>query len=75
MGIQPKPDEYATLEHLLREFIAQRPQTITSPRVLAERMAGKAALIKDVLVSTPCARISTRRRRAQRPVSTPSANT
>ena len=37
------------LEPLLREFIRQRPQTITSPRVLAEIMAGKAALIKDVL--------------------------
>jgi hypothetical protein len=50
-GVRPKPDQYATLEHLLREFIAQRPQTLTSPRVLAERMAGKAALIKDVLAN------------------------
>jgi hypothetical protein len=49
MGIQPKPDQYAALENLLRDFIAQRPQTITSPRVLAEIMAGKAGLIKDVL--------------------------
>ncbi len=49
MGIQPKPEEYPRLENLLREFIAQRPQPITSPRELAERMAGKAALIKDVL--------------------------
>lgn len=49
MGIQPKPDQYEPLENLLREFIAQRPQTITSPRVLAEMMAGKAQLIKDVL--------------------------
>ena len=48
-GIQPKPDQYATLENLLRDFIAQRPQTITSPKVLAEIMAGKAGLIKDVL--------------------------
>ena len=51
LGVRPKPDQYATLEHLLREFIAQRPQTLTSPRVLAERMAGKAALIKDVLAN------------------------
>jgi hypothetical protein len=49
MGIQPKPDQYAALENLLRDFIAQRPQTITSPKVLAEIMAGKAGLIKDVL--------------------------
>lgn len=49
MGIQPKPDQYEPLENLLREFIAQRPQTITSPRKLAEMMAGKAQLIRDVL--------------------------
>jgi len=49
MGIQPKPDQFETLENLLRDFIAQRPQTITSPKILAEMMAGKAALIKDVL--------------------------
>ncbi|MCC1482320.1 N-6 DNA methylase [Roseibaca sp. Y0-43] len=49
MGIQPIPDNYTQLENLLRDFIAQRPQTITSPRDLAERMAGKAILIKDVL--------------------------
>lgn len=49
MGIQPIPDNYDQLENLLRDFIAQRPQTITSPKDLAERMAGKAILIKDVL--------------------------
>jgi type I restriction-modification system DNA methylase subunit len=52
MGVQPKPDQYDTLENLLRDFIAQRPQTITSPKELAERMAGKANLIKDVLAKT-----------------------
>lgn len=52
MGIQPNPEQYATLENLLRDFIAQRPQTITNPRVLAEMMAGKAQLIKDVLRNT-----------------------
>ena len=51
-GIQPKPDQYTTLENLLRDFVAQRPQTITSPSELAERMAGKAILIKDVLLKT-----------------------
>lgn len=49
MGIQPNPSYFGTLENLLRDFIAQRPQTITSPRVLAEMMAGKAGLIKDIL--------------------------
>lgn len=49
MGVQPNPGHFGTLENLLRDFIAQRPQTITSPRVLAEMMAGKAGLIKDIL--------------------------
>lgn len=52
MGVIPKPDQYEALENLLRDFIAQKPQTITSPRDLAERMAGKANLIKDVLRKT-----------------------
>lgn len=51
-GVQPKPSEYAQLKNLLLDFIAQQPQTITSPRELAERMAGKANLIKDVLRRT-----------------------
>ena len=51
-GVTPKPDQYDSLENLLRDFIAQRPQTITMPRELAERMAGKANLIKDVLRRT-----------------------
>lgn len=52
MGVQPRPKDFATLENLLREFVTQRPQTITSPRDLAERMAGKANLVKDVLGKT-----------------------
>ena len=52
MGVQPIPDNYDQLENLLRDFIAQRPQSITSPRDLATRMAGKANLIKDVLGKT-----------------------
>ena len=52
MGIQPKPDQFSTLENLLKNFIAQHPQTITSPKELAQRMAGKAILIKDVLGNT-----------------------
>ncbi|ORE94924.1 adenine-specific DNA methyltransferase [Aurantimonas sp. 22II-16-19i] len=52
LGIQPKPDEFTALANLLKNFTEQRPQTITSPRELAERMAGKANLIKDVLSRT-----------------------
>ncbi len=51
-GIAPQQDQHETLENLLRDFITQRPQTITSPRELAERMAGKASLIKDILYNT-----------------------
>ena len=51
-AVTPKRDHYERLEHLLHDFIAQRPQTITNPRELAERMAGKASLIKDVLRNT-----------------------
>lgn len=49
IGVQPNPVHFESLENLLLDFIAQRPQTITSPRVLAEMMAGKAGLIKDIL--------------------------
>ncbi|MBB1126667.1 DNA methyltransferase [Thiospirillum jenense] len=47
-----QPDQFAVLENLLHDFIQQRPATVTTPRELAERMAGKAALIKDVLHAT-----------------------
>ena len=49
MGVQPRPECFNALEEMLRDFIDQRPQTITSSKRLAERMAGKAILIKDVL--------------------------
>jgi predicted helicase len=52
MGVQPMPDRFPALEQLLRTFIAQTPQTITSSRALAERMAGKAVLIKDILANS-----------------------
>jgi hypothetical protein len=51
MGIQPRADQFEVLENLLRDFTQARPQTITSPRTLAEMMAGKAGLIKDVLAN------------------------
>lgn len=49
MGIQPKPANFAALANQLKDFAAQKPQTITSSERLAEIMAGKAVLIKDVL--------------------------
>ncbi|MTH79417.1 type ISP restriction/modification enzyme [Paracoccus aestuariivivens] len=52
VGVVPRPDRYEALEHLLQEFVNQRPQTITDPEDLAVRMAGKANLIKDVLRKT-----------------------
>tara|TARA_R110001599_G_scaffold241553_1_gene441245 strand:+ start:129 stop:683 length:555 start_codon:yes stop_codon:yes gene_type:complete len=48
MGIQERPEQFVLLENLLRDFIIQRPITITHPKDLAERMAGKAQLIKNV---------------------------
>jgi predicted helicase len=47
-SIEPKPEKFEELENLLKDFLAQHPQTITSPAVLARKMAGKANLIKDV---------------------------
>lgn len=52
MGVQQLPDNFETLEHLLAEFVQQHPRSITSPKDLAERMAGKANLIKDILGKT-----------------------
>ena len=48
-GIPPSPDQFDALEDLLRDFVAQLPQSITSPKTLAEMMAGKASIIKDVV--------------------------
>lgn len=52
VGIQPRADQFEKLENLLKDFVAQQPQTITSPKDLAKRMAGKASLIKDILKNT-----------------------
>ena len=51
-GIQPKPDQYALLAAQLTEFVAERLQTITSAKRLAELMAGKALMIKEALFQT-----------------------
>lgn len=47
-GVQGHPANYDHLEHILRDFVGQAPRTITSSKDLAEKMAGKAALLKDV---------------------------
>ena len=52
MGIQPKPDQFSVLENQLRDFAVERLQTITSAEKLAEMMAGKAILIKDILFNS-----------------------
>lgn len=51
-SISPIPAKFDELENLLRDFSAQSPNSITSPRLLAGMMAGKANLIKDVLKNT-----------------------
>lgn len=43
------PENFATLEARLRDFAAATPLTVTSSRRLAEMMAGKAAIIKDIM--------------------------
>jgi hypothetical protein len=52
MGIQPKPDQFDVLANQLKDFCAERLQTIESAERLAEMMAGKATLIKDILFNT-----------------------
>ena len=47
--LQPNTDRFDELEHLLRDFFIQTPRTIHSSKRLAELMAGKAAMIKDVM--------------------------
>tara|TARA_R110000868_G_scaffold58183_15_gene179910 strand:+ start:3190 stop:6285 length:3096 start_codon:yes stop_codon:yes gene_type:complete len=49
MGVQPKPEEFDALNAQLRDFVRQQPRTIHSSKRLAEMMAGKAALIKDMM--------------------------
>lgn len=43
------PESFATLEHRLRDFATSNPLSITSSKRLAEMMAGKAAIIKDIM--------------------------
>ena len=52
MGIQPKPDQFQVLVNQLKDFAAEKLQTITSAKDLAKMMAGKARLIKDILFNS-----------------------
>ncbi len=52
VGIQPKPDQFDVLANQLQDFCAERLQTIESAEKLAEMMAGKAGLIKDILFNS-----------------------
>ena len=45
----PRPTAFAALENLLRDFAATIPLSITSSKRLAELMAAKAAIIKDIM--------------------------
>ena len=49
--IQANRDQFEVLENQLKDFAAQSPQTITSPLMLAEILAGKTALIRDVILN------------------------
>ena len=44
-----RPENFAILENRLRDFASSTPLTITSSKRLAELMAGKAAIIKDIM--------------------------
>jgi len=48
-GLPARPDEFERLETHLKQFAAEKPVSIRSAARLAELMAGKAKLIKDVL--------------------------
>ncbi|MBI1402288.1 MAG: DNA methyltransferase [Porphyrobacter sp.] len=48
-NLPAKPDAFATLQTRLAEFAHVTPLSVTSSKRLAELMAGKAALIKDIM--------------------------
>lgn len=48
-GLPAKPEAFATLQALLANFATVTPLSVTSSKRLAELMAGKAALIKDIM--------------------------
>lgn len=47
--IEALPDNFGALANQLQAFAAEQPQSITSAKRLAEMMASKAVLIKDIM--------------------------
>ena len=47
--IEARPAQFEALTNQLAAFAAAKPQSITSAKMLAEMMAGKAVLIKDIM--------------------------
>ena len=50
--LSPLRGQFEKMDRLLQDFASQSPLSITSPRDLAGRMAGKAKLVKDILANT-----------------------
>lgn len=48
-NLPARPDNFSLLENRLRDFANVTPLSITSSKRLAEMMAGKAAIIKDIM--------------------------
>jgi hypothetical protein len=44
-----RPDNFPVLERMLKEFASQTPISISVAKQLAEMMAGKASIIKDIM--------------------------
>lgn len=44
-----RPENFPVLERRLKDFASQTPVSITSAKQLAQMMAGKAAIIKDIM--------------------------
>ena len=49
LGIRALPQNFATIENLLKDFCSHIGQTIKSPKKLAQMMAGKARLLADII--------------------------
>lgn len=48
-GLPARPEDFPRLEMMLKDFSAQTPISIKSAKQLAKIMAGKAAIIKDMM--------------------------
>ncbi len=47
--LPPRPEEFPRLELMLKDFSAQTPISIKSAKQLAQMMAGKSMIIKDIM--------------------------